>query len=80
MRFKLTAVLLVSASGIAGAQTPVSPPGGLLTLDDAVSTARRNNPAYLQVANDERVATAQVRNARMSLLTSKARPNSSAQW
>ena len=70
MRFKLTAVLLVSASGIAGAQTPVSPPGGLLTLDEAVSTARRNNPAYLQVANDERVATAQVRNARMSLLPS----------
>jgi outer membrane protein len=77
----LTVVLLAPA---ALAQTPtasparVEPPvvvtssatGPLLTLDEAIGLARRNNPAYLQQTTARRTADASVRSARGALLPS----------
>src|SRR4029078_4798443 len=42
----------------------------LLTLDEAIGLARRNNPAYLQQATARRTADASVRSARGALLPS----------
>jgi len=70
----LTVVLLAPA---ALAQTPTAPPvvitsspSPLLTLDDAIGLARRNNPAYLQQTTARRTADASVRSARGALLPS----------
>ena len=46
-----------------------------LTLDEAISLARQNNPLYLQTANERRTADAQVRSAYGALL-----PSSSARF
>lgn len=46
-------LLLTSAFGIPAQAQEVQ---GTLTLEDAVRVARRNNPAFLQTANDESVA------------------------
>lgn len=71
MRPLLSVALLAFASHAAIAQTPsAAAADGVLTLDEAIATARRNNPAFLQTLNDRRVADAQVRNARFSLLPS----------
>ena len=76
----LTVVLLAPA---ALAQTPTAPPARteppvvvtstnspLLTLDEAIGLARRNNPAYLQQTTNRRTADAAVRSARGALLPS----------
>jgi len=77
----LTVVLLAPA---ALAQTPTAPPARteppvvvkssttspLLTLDDAIGLARRNNPVYLQQTTARRTADASVRSARGALLPS----------
>lgn len=58
------------------AQSPSAPkqsssaPLGSLTLDEAISLARQNNPAYLTIANERRSADAQVRQAYSALLPS----------
>lgn len=73
MRQMLPVALLVFASHAAAAQVPSAPApvaDGVLTLDEAIAAARRNNPSYLQALNDRRVADAQVKNARFSLLPS----------
>jgi outer membrane protein len=71
MRSLFSAALLATASQLAVAQAPVTaPPPAVLTLDEAVATARRNNPAFLQTANDRRVADASLKNAQLSLLPS----------
>src|SRR3954463_4167148 len=64
----LTVVLLAPA---ALAQTPTaSSASPLLTLDDAVGLARRNNPVYLQQGMARRTADASVRSAKGALLPS----------
>jgi len=64
----LTVVLLAPA---ALAQTPTAAPASpLLTLDDAIGLARRNNPVYLQQGMARRTADASVRSAKGALLPS----------
>lgn len=71
MRSLLSAALLALASQVVAAQTPAArTTDGVLTLDEAIAAARRNNPSFLQTLNDRRVADAQVKNARFSLLPS----------
>jgi outer membrane protein len=66
----LAALALATAASVASAQNAMPSPGAPLTLDDAISLARRNNPAYLQQANGRRTADAAVRSARGALLPS----------
>jgi outer membrane protein len=66
----LAALALVSAANVASTQTAMPSPGAPLTLDDAIAVARRNNPAFLQLANNRRTADAAVRSARGALLPS----------
>lgn len=65
MRFALPLTALALVAQTAQAQTPAS-----LTLDEAISLARRNNPLYQQTVNARRSADAQVRTAYASLLPS----------
>jgi outer membrane protein len=61
--------LLTPAAAVA--QTPATPAARTtLTLDEAIAIARRNNPAFLQVANNRRDADAQVRASDAALLPS----------
>jgi len=57
--------LALAPAALAAQATPVS---GTLTLQQAMEAARRNNPDFLQTANDVRAAHANVRQARMDLL------------
>ena len=62
---------LIAPAARAQQQTPATPgTRATLTLEEALSIARRNNPAYLQVANNRRDAEAQVRAADAALLPS----------
>lgn len=68
-----TAVVLVAIAPLAGAQsttTTRSTSGSVLTLDEAISLARRNNPVFLSQATNRRTADAAVRSARGALLPS----------
>jgi outer membrane protein len=56
-------------------QQPRSASSASLTLDEAISLARQNNPLYLQTANERKSADAQVRAAYGALL-----PSSNAQF
>jgi len=51
-------------------QQPRSASSASLTLDEAISLARQNNPLYLQTANERKSADAQVRQAYSALLPS----------
>jgi outer membrane protein len=54
---------------VAATQQPDTARGrSTLTLDEALSIARRNNPAYLQIANNQREADSQVRASDAALL------------
>jgi outer membrane protein len=70
------ALLGPCAPVILAAQAPSSPtrspssPATTLTLDEAISLARQNNPLYLQTANERKSADAQVRQAYGALLPS----------
>lgn len=64
MRLALPLLTVALFSSTAQAQTAT------LTLDEAISLARRNNGAYLQTTNARRAADAQVRSAYASLLPS----------
>jgi outer membrane protein len=64
---RLVAFLAIPAQIAFGQQNPTSR-GGTLTLDEAIATAQRNNPLYLQVKNNVRTADAQVRTAYGALL------------
>jgi outer membrane protein len=55
---------------VAAAQTPATTGRTTLTLDEAIAIARRNNPTFLQVANDRRAAEARVRASDAALLPS----------
>lgn len=71
MRSLLSAALLAFVGQVAAAQTPAAAVAdGVLTLDEAIASARRSNPVFLQSLNDRRIADAQVKNARFSLLPS----------
>ena len=63
MRFALTIAALTLAAGTAAAQSTLS-------LDEAIGLARRNNPLFLQVANQKRAADGQVRQTYAQLLPS----------
>ena len=52
------------------AQSGTVPTGATLTLDEAITLARRNNPVYLSQANNRRTADAAIRSARGALLPS----------
>jgi len=63
-------VALVALAGSAlQAQAPAATPS-TLSLEEAISIARRNNPLYLETANDRDVATANVRAAYANLVPS----------
>ena len=66
----LVLALALAVVAPAGAQTGAVPSGALLTLDDAITLARRNNPVFLAQANARRSADASVRSARGALLPS----------
>jgi outer membrane protein TolC len=63
MRFAISLAALALTAGAAAAQST-------LTLDEAISLARRNNPLYLQIANQKRSADGQVRQTYAQLLPS----------
>jgi outer membrane protein len=67
---RFVALLGVSAQVALGQQAPNAPRGTTLTLDEAIATAQRNNPLYLQVKNNLRNADAQIRAAYGALLPS----------
>jgi len=66
------ALALVSLAPVAQAQntTTRSAADALLTLDEAINLARRNNPVYLSQATSRRTADAAVRSARGAMLPS----------
>ena len=66
------ALALVSVAPLARAQTTTTSPsaGAVLTLDEAINLARRNNPVFLSQASNRRTADAAVRSARGALLPS----------
>jgi outer membrane protein len=69
LRSLALATLIAPAAAVA--QTPATPgPRVTLTLEEAIAIARRNNPAFLQVANNRRDADAQVRASDAALLPS----------
>src|SRR5688572_589993 len=65
MRVVLSMAAFALVVQVAQAQTPAS-----LTLDEAISLARRNNPLFQQTVNARRSADARVRTAYASLLPS----------
>jgi outer membrane protein len=65
MRFVLPMAALAFVTQVVQAQAPAS-----LTLDEAISLARRNNPLFQQTINARRAADARVRSAYASLLPS----------
>jgi outer membrane protein len=67
MRSPLLVGLLLAAASVQ-AQTTDSAAGPALPLEEALTLARRNNPEYLQTANDRRAAAAAVRSAYGTLL------------
>lgn len=64
----VAAVLALSLTGVAGAQGAPAAAGPALTLDEAITLARRNNALYLQTTNRRRSAEAQVRSAQGQML------------
>ena len=70
MRFPLSLMVLGLVAQVAQAQAAASAPAATLTLDEAISIARRNNPAYLQTVANRRSADASVRSAYGALLPS----------
>ena len=67
-------VALVLAAGLlpptVDAQVPDTARSAVLTLEEAIALAQRNNPQHLQLVNDQRAANASVRAAYGSLLPS----------
>jgi len=70
MRTLVFALALAAAAPIAGAQTGPVPTSAKLTLDDAITLARRNNPSYLAQSTARRTADAAIRSARGAMLPS----------
>ena len=70
MRILVFALALATVAPAARAQRSAAPSSATLTLDDAITIARRNNPVYLSQANARRTADAAIRSARGALLPS----------
>ncbi|MEP7001334.1 MAG: TolC family protein [bacterium] len=71
MRTLVFALAVAAAvAPVAGAQGATTPNSAMLTLDDAITLARRNNPVYLSQSSARRTADAAVRSARGALLPS----------
>jgi outer membrane protein len=66
----LVLALAVAFAPSLQAQSPAAPSGAQLTLDEAITLARRNNPVYLSQSSARRTADAAVRSARGALLPS----------
>ena len=66
---------VLSAQSTSSTSTQASSAPATLTLDEALSLARQNNPTFLTTANERRSADAQVRQAYSALL-----PSSNAQF
>ena len=69
MRTLVLALAVVAASSLQ-AQSAQAPSRAQLTLDDAITLARRNNPVYLSQSTARRTADAAIRSARGALLPS----------
>jgi len=67
---RFVALICASAQIAFGQQAPSTPRGSTLALEEAIATAQRNNPQYLQVKNNLRNADAQIRAAYGALLPS----------
>ncbi|MEO7457444.1 MAG: TolC family protein [Gemmatimonadaceae bacterium] len=70
MRTLVFALAVVAVAPAIRAQATTAPTSAALTLDDAISLARRNNPIYLSQVNSRRTADAAVRSAKGQLLPS----------
>ena len=70
MRTLALALSLAAVAPLAKAQVATAPTSARLTLDDAVTSARRNNPVYLAQSSARRTADAAIRSARGALLPS----------
>ena len=70
MRTLVLALAVAAAAPSLPAQSASVPSGAQLTLDDAITLARRNNPVYLSQSSARRTADAAVRSARGALLPS----------
>lgn len=74
MRYPRSLALVAVLGQIAAAQVPAAQAPAAdstpLSLEDAITTARRNNPSYLQTSNTRRNADAQVHSAYGALLPS----------
>lgn len=70
MRTLVLALAVAAAAPSLPAQSAPVPSSAQLTLDDAITLARRNNPVYLSQSSARRTADAAVRSARGALLPS----------
>ena len=70
MRILVFALAVAAAAPVVQAQTAPVPTRATLTLDEAINSARRNNPVYLAQANGRRTADAAIRSAKGALLPS----------
>ena len=70
MRILVFALSIVAVAPAVQAQSGATPTSVSLSLDDAISLARRNNPGYLSLATGRRTADAAVRSAKGALLPS----------
>ena len=73
MRFPSLAAIVLATTVIsapAGAQVTDTTRSAVLTLDEAIALALRNNPQHLQLVNDSRTAAWAVRSAYGALLPS----------
>lgn len=69
MRILVSLFLLAAAATVSGAQAPASPPAGpILTIDEAVSLAVRNNPQHLQSTSQRTRAGAALRSSYGAML------------
>ena len=70
MRTLVFALAVAAVAPVAGAQNVTGPTSAMLTLDDAITLARRNNPVYLSQSSARRTADAAIRSAKGALLPS----------
>jgi hypothetical protein len=66
MRFMVLVTLALASALLpvsVMAQVPDTVRSAVLTLDEAIALAQRNNPQHLQLVNDRRAASAAVRAA-----------------
>src|SRR5918911_852808 len=63
MRSTLLVASSLCVAGAAWAQAPDTASGPVLTLEEAMTLATKNNPDHLQVVNNRRVAGAELRSA-----------------